>query len=181
MIDVYIDEMTPCLKDAVTGELIQTEVIQIKRKSFLQKFSKSNGWSTNWNKLIDSAEVYALVIKGTVDIQGLVALSPSHEMNAVFIHWMSVSPNNNKRIVDMPDYLGVGGHLFAIAVQKSIDFGFDGDVTGFAANENLLKHYMNVFDAWYLGVLHPYQFAITGESSKNILEAYDYDWTDEEI
>lgn len=36
MIDVFIDELTPCLKDTETGELIQTEVIQIKRKSFLK-------------------------------------------------------------------------------------------------------------------------------------------------
>ena len=30
MINVMIDEFTPCLKDARTGELVQTEVIQYK-------------------------------------------------------------------------------------------------------------------------------------------------------
>lgn len=181
MIDVFIDELTPCLKDTETGELIQTEVIQIKRKSFLKKFTKSNGWSTKWNKLVDSAEVYALVIKGTVDIQGLVALSASYPMNAVYVNWMCASPNNNKQIVDKPQYYGVGGHLFAIAVQKSNDFGFGGDLTGFAANKELLKHYIDVFNADFLGILHPYQFAITGENSQKIMEAYDYEWTDEAI
>ena len=39
MINVMIDEFTPCLKDARTGELVQTEVIQIKRKSFLKKYN----------------------------------------------------------------------------------------------------------------------------------------------
>ena len=34
MINVLIDEFTPCLKDNSTGELIQTEVIKITRKSF---------------------------------------------------------------------------------------------------------------------------------------------------
>ena len=29
MINVFIDEITPCLSDAKTGELVQTEVIQI--------------------------------------------------------------------------------------------------------------------------------------------------------
>lgn len=40
MINILIDEFTPCLKDARTGELVQTEVIRIKRKSFLKKYNK---------------------------------------------------------------------------------------------------------------------------------------------
>ena len=44
MINIWIDEMTPCLKDAVTGEYIPTEVIRIVRKSFLNKFNRSNSW-----------------------------------------------------------------------------------------------------------------------------------------
>lgn len=43
MINVIIDEFTPCLKDARTGELVQTEVIRIRRKSFLKKYNKKNG------------------------------------------------------------------------------------------------------------------------------------------
>ena len=48
MINVLVDEFTPCLKDANTGELVQTEVIRIRRKSFLKKYNKKNGWYTNW-------------------------------------------------------------------------------------------------------------------------------------
>ena len=33
MINVLIDEFTPCLKDAETGELVETEVVRIRRKS----------------------------------------------------------------------------------------------------------------------------------------------------
>lgn len=36
MITVLIDELTPCLLDAKTNELVETEVVQITRKSFLQ-------------------------------------------------------------------------------------------------------------------------------------------------
>jgi hypothetical protein len=32
MINVWIDEFTPCLKDAKTGELVQTEVIRIRKE-----------------------------------------------------------------------------------------------------------------------------------------------------
>ena len=48
MIHVMIDEFTPCLKDAKTGELVLTEVVRIKRKSFLKKYNKKNGWYTDW-------------------------------------------------------------------------------------------------------------------------------------
>lgn len=42
MINVIIDEFTPCLKDAKTGELVQTEVIRIRRKTFLRKYNRKN-------------------------------------------------------------------------------------------------------------------------------------------
>ena len=82
MINVWIDEFTPCLKDSTTGEIVQTEVIRIKRKSFLKKYNEKNGWYVNWADLVDENEVYALVVEGSVDIQGLVALSRNEDMQA---------------------------------------------------------------------------------------------------
>ncbi|MGN0642991.1 MAG: hypothetical protein ACI4JJ_07570 [Huintestinicola sp.] len=181
MINVYIDEFTPCLKDAKTGELVQTEVIQIKRKSFLKKYNKKNGWYINWETLLNENEVYALVVEGSVDIQGLVAIAKDNESQAAYITWMCTSPENNKLISDSVKYLGVGGHLFAIAAQKSIEYGYEGFMYGFAANQELLNHYVNVFNAEYIGILHPYQFAIDSSNAKKIVEVYDYEWTDEEI
>ncbi len=100
MINVVIDEFTPCLKDARTGELVQTEVIRIKRKSFLRKYNKKNGWYTNWETLADENEIYALVVEGSVDIQGLVAVTRNDDMQALYISWMCASPDNNKQIAD---------------------------------------------------------------------------------
>ena len=181
MINVLIDEFTPCLKDANTGELVQTEVIRIRRKSFLKKYNKKNGWYTNWAALADENEIYALVVEGSVDIQGLVAVAADKDMQAVYIAWMCASPDNNKLLTADVRYLGVGGHLFTIAAQKSVDFGFGGFIYGFAANQDLLKHYAEVFNGEMLGVLHPYHFAIDETNAKNILEVYDYEWTDEEV
>lgn len=181
MINVIIDEFTPCLKDARTGELVQTEVIRIRRKSFLKKYNKKNGWYTNWDKLAETNEIYALVVEGSVDIQGLVAVAKNDDMQAVYISWMCTSPDNNKLITDNVKYLGVGGHLFAIAAKKSIDFGYDGYMYGFAANQDLLKHYVEVFHGEVIAILHPYQFAIDEDEAKTIMEVYDYEWTDEEI
>lgn len=181
MIAVIIDEITPCLRDMTTGEIIQTEVIRLTRPSFLIKYNKKNGWYTNWSELLKENEVYALVIKGTVDVQGLVALAANSDYKAVHISWMCTAPHNNKVIASNPKYGGVGGHLFAIAAQKSVDYGFDGAITGFAANIDLVNHYKEMFHAVHLGLLHPYHIYINGNDSKKIREEYIYDWTDDEL
>lgn len=82
---------------------------------------------------------------------------------------------------EQPKYSGVGGHLFAIAAQKSVEYGYDGVITGNAANQELVKHYCDVFDADLLGILHPYQIMIGEEAAAKIMEVYDYEWTDDEL
>ena len=55
MITLIIDEITPCLKDTRTGELADTEVIRLRRKSFLKKYNEATKileeYSYEWNKL----------------------------------------------------------------------------------------------------------------------------------
>ncbi len=74
MITFQIDEFAPCLKEVSTGEIYETEVVRVKRKSFLSKFNKKTGWYVNWGKFPEGTEVYALVLKGTMDIQGMIAV-----------------------------------------------------------------------------------------------------------
>ena len=181
MINVWIDDLTPCLKDNETGDFVATEVIRIRRKSFLSKFNKKNGWYTNWEKLLPEHEIYALVVNGTVDIQGLVALSRNDDFQAVYIAWMCTSPQNNKMLCNNPRYSGVGGHLFAIAADKSMEYGFDGVIVGYAANMDLVEHYCKVFKAEHIAMLHPYQIAVYENEAADIRKVYDYEWTDEEI
>lgn len=66
------------------------------------------------------------------------ALYPVKDYGAVYIAWMCTAPHNNKLIVETSKYLGVGGHLFAIAAQRSAEAGFGGAMTGFAANKELV-------------------------------------------
>lgn len=70
MLHAEVDTLTPCLKDTRTGELVETESVRIVRPSFLAKYNQRNGWYENWAALVVETEVYALVLKGTVDIQG---------------------------------------------------------------------------------------------------------------
>ena len=155
-------------------ELIQTEVIRIKRETFLRKYNRKTGWWINWVSLIAENEIYALVVESSVDIQGLVAVAPDKNTNALYITWMCASPDNNKLLSEDIKYLGVGGHLFAIAAQKSLEYGFGGFVYGFAANQNLLQHYVEVFNGEIIAMLHSYQFAIDEENAKRIDFCFDF-------
>ena len=74
MIPFTIDDLTPCLRDTQTGDIVETEIVRIKRKSFLSKFNEKTGWYVNWSKFPKEVEIYALVLKGTMDIQGMVAI-----------------------------------------------------------------------------------------------------------
>ena len=178
MIFLEIDELTPCLKDSLTGELINTEVIPVDRKSILEKYTKQSGWYTNWIELYDKAEIYALVIKGTYSFQGLIAIHNDISSQTAFIDWAVASPENNTFLTRYKKYIGVGGHLFAIAVQKSEDYGYDGAVSGFAANEDLMNYYIKAFNAEPICMLHPYQIFIDEKDSKKIKEVYTYDWSE---
>lgn len=181
MIVVDIDELTPCLVDTVTGDILETECIAIKRTSFLKKFNRKNGWYVSWAELAKQNDIYALVLKGTVDIQGLLAVRNDRDLNMAYIAWMVAAPQNNPQITEQKKYTGVGGHLFAIAIDKSIDYGHNGELTGFAANAELEQHYVDMFHAEKIEMLHPYQIYISSGNAMKIKEAYTYDWTDDEL
>lgn len=68
--------------------------------------------------------------------------------------------------------------LFTIAADKSFGWGYEGAIHGVAANEEVLRHYMDVFHAEYLGMLHQYQFLIDEEQAKNLVEVYHYEWNE---
>lgn len=50
MIPFLIDGLTPCLKNVKTGDVVETEVVRVKRKSFLSKFNERTGWYVDWSK-----------------------------------------------------------------------------------------------------------------------------------
>ena len=87
------------------------------------------------------------------EIQGLVGVKNDEGPKAAYLHWACTAPHNNKRVYGTQRYSGVGGHLFAIAVDKAIQWGYNGVVRGFALNKELLNHYIDVLGATYLGAI----------------------------
>lgn len=175
-IDIWIDEVVPCLKDTETGEVKETVVFKIESRAYLKKFREDNGWHINWNEIPIDVEVYALALKDNNEIQGLVGVRNDMNSHAAYLHWACTAPQNNKHEFGKQKYTGVGGHLFAIAADKSIQWGYEGALHGFALNKELLNHYINVFNAEYLGMLHQYQFFIDEFQAKKLLEVYNYEW-----
>ncbi|MCL2254498.1 MAG: hypothetical protein FWC09_08650 [Lachnospiraceae bacterium] len=177
-IDIWIDEIVSCLRDSETNEMKETVVFRIESRKYLKKFQSNNGWHINWNKIPINVEVYALALKDNNEIQGLIGIRDDKDSNAAYLHWACTAPHNNIHDTGRQKYMGVGGHLFAIAADKSIQWGYEGVLHGFAANEKLLNHYREKFHAEYLGMLHQYQFFIGEENSKNLLEVYHYEWNE---
>lgn len=73
-VDIWIDEIVPCLKDCETGAIKDTIAFKIDDKKFLKKFRKSNGWHINWDEIPHNVEVYALALKDDNSIQGLIGI-----------------------------------------------------------------------------------------------------------
>lgn len=43
-IDIWIDEIVPCLKNVETGEVKETVVFKIESRAYLKKFREKDGW-----------------------------------------------------------------------------------------------------------------------------------------
>lgn len=182
MITFRIDKFTPCLKKVETGEIYDTEVVRLKRKSFLSKFNKKTGWYVNWSKFPEGTEVYALVLKGTMDIQGLVAIQYDETSKAVYILWGCTAPENNIWEFGKKRFAGVGGHLLAIASDLSVKAGFDGYVYAEAMDQELFEYYSSEFGALPLPPINnPFRFMLSDSMTEKIREVYDYEWTEDEI
>ena len=175
-LDIWIDEIVPCLKETATGDLKETVVFKIQSRSYLKDFNTKNGWHINWSKIPKDVEVYALAIRGSNEIQGLIGVKNDPNAKAAYIHWACTAPQNNKHDFGTQKYEGVGGHLVAIAVEKSLEWGYEGVVYGYALNMELVSHYVEKFNAELVRALHPYHVVIGAEDAMKLLEVYTYEW-----
>lgn len=95
----------------------------------------------------------------------------------MYIHWGVAAPHNNKLkgVKGEKEYIGVGGHLFAIAAEESINNGYDGYFYGFAANKELVEYCCNKFGALHRPIDHPYEVVFDELAANSILKEYNYE------
>lgn len=166
-IDIEIDRFTPCLLDTETNELVETEY-KLATAAEL-KGLKAKGWLFNWRgKDLSDSEIYKLTIQGDDEIQGLVAIEPREDNLAYHLSLAESAPKN--RIGRR--YEGVGGHLFAIAAQKSMEAGYGGFIFFEAKNTQLVNHYQTRFGATWVGRPHDYSMIIDEMAAQELLDSY---------
>jgi len=143
IIDIEIDELTPCLKRNDSGEFVDTEIKLIHPKA-----KDCKGWEFDWRTPEkEGYKVYALYAKGDERIQGMVSIMP--EKGYYEVGLIESAPWNNRHSLTHKgpkEYTGVGGHLFAEACKQSYDAG-NGGYIGFMAKTNLIDYYTRAFGA----------------------------------
>ena len=142
---IHIDRLTNSLRNAVTGDVFDTELHRITAKD---KPLLKNHWLFDWLKELKNTEteVWKLVIvHNPTVIQGL--LSMSNRDDHIFVNLVE---NAYFNIGKTKVYEGVGGNLFAFACKRSFDSGYDG-VVSFIAKSTLVRHYEQALGAERLG------------------------------
>ncbi|MCR5612162.1 hypothetical protein [Treponema sp.] len=145
-IDIEIDGLTNCLVKRSSGEECDTQYRLISKtitKTEAQKLIKE-GWLFDWSiPHSNGYEVYELLLKGTDERQGLIALKHIRDQLYTYVDIVESAPKNRGQ---NGVFQGVGAHLFAIACKLSWDVGNEGFVQ-FKAKTNLVEHYRTTLNA----------------------------------
>ena len=132
--------------------------------------------------MYDQFTIYALALKESPSIiQGLVALQDIEEAQIILLHWAVAAPHNNPQLHNYKQFIGVGGHLFAIALYESLKKGYGGVVIGHPSSKRLYEHYQEKLHAKPWGGLlannHQYTIILANQDARYVYEKYDF--TDE--
>ena len=164
-IDILIDKLTPCLENSSSGEILQT-VFSVATKNDLANLC---GWSFDWEaNELKSTNIYKLLIKGDEIIQGLVACEVVR--GAVYVHLVESAPHN---LSPKKEYIGVGGHLFAIAMKLSAFNNFGGYIYMDAKNSELANHYCKMLGAEIVPThYHEHRLDVSEINASKIIKKY---------
>lgn len=142
MIDIEIDKLANSIENIVSGDIFDTEVLELFSKD-VKQINKID-WQFKWPQQLKlrDRETYKLVIKNNPKvIQGLISLSDRGDhiyMNLI----ESAKFNKGKTKI----YTGVPGNLVAFACKLSFEKGYEGYI-GFDAKTALVKHYQETLFA----------------------------------
>ena len=135
--DFEIDKLTHSLEDAITGDILPSEVLPLVKADF-KIISKKIGWKFNWGTefIATGKQVYKLTLqKEPHTIQGLICLEKKSDH--VFMHLIETAPHNLGKI---KKYFGVAGNLVAFGCKLSVEYGFEGCIA-FDSKTSLINHY----------------------------------------
>lgn len=142
LLDFEIDKLTNSIENTLTGEVFNTEIVQINSKD--KRLVKKSEWLFDWSLELNNVQkqVFKLTtVNNPTIIQGL--MSCEDKKDHIFLHLLeSAKFNKGKRKL----YLGVAGNLVAFACKISFDKGYEGFVA-FDSKTALIKHYEQTLGA----------------------------------
>ncbi len=146
-LDFEIDSLTNSIRNIISGDSFQTEVIRLLAID-LKTITKKNGWTFNWKaeSKENRKEVYKLTIVNNPHIiQGLISFTINGDH--IYMDLLESAPfNRGKNKV----YEGVAGNLVAYACKVSFQKGFEGYVS-FTSKTILIEHYIKTLNAIPVG------------------------------
>ncbi|MDR0829072.1 MAG: hypothetical protein LBN95_03045 [Prevotellaceae bacterium] len=141
-LDFEIDKLTNSIENAITGEVFDTLITQIRQID--SKQIKKSDWGFDWlNELKHSEkQVYKLTTINNMDIiHGLICLTDKGDH--IFMDLIE-SAIFNKGKGKM--YNGVAGNLVAYACKLSFEKNYKG-IVSFVAKTRLISHYEQTLGA----------------------------------
>ncbi|MBS1760483.1 MAG: hypothetical protein JST23_10205 [Bacteroidetes bacterium] len=143
-LEFEVDKLTNSIENAVSGEVFDTLIEQIKETKQIKKIE----WVFNWQtETKDSKKsVFKLTTINNPDIiHGLISLTDKGDH--IFMDLIeSAKFNKGKKKL----YLGVAGNLVAFACKTSFEKGYAG-VVSFVAKTQLIDHYSRTLGAKLFG------------------------------
>lgn len=139
IINVEIDQLTPCLIRVSDGKIVNTFF-----ELFVPTRQNTRNWEFDWTSEYKKGNIiYALRVENDNRTQGLISLKiDNKDFKSVIVNLVEAAPFNsphNKNFIKK-EYEGVGGHLFAEACKISFEQGLNGYVF-FYSKTNLIEHY----------------------------------------
>lgn len=129
-------------------------------------------WEFDWKtEALNGYTVMSLKAEGDERVQGLLAFKDTPENQSVFVDLVESAPHNSahNNNVSGKEYNGVGAHLFAEAVKKSYELGYNGFID-FFAKTNLVEYYRKELGAKLVaGNQH---MVIDEEAARGLYERY---------
>lgn len=166
--NIEIDKLTPCLEKISTGKIVNTfysRASESELKNLLE-------WNFKWSEIPQNKfEIFKLNVENDDRIQGLIAIANVVPDKAVYVKIAESAPHN---LGNAKEYLGVGGHLFAIAVSRSLELGYGGFIYMDAKNLKLVEHYSKILGASLIGSPHPFRMAVDEQAAARLVEYYNF-------
>ena len=143
-LDFEVDRLTNSIENAISGEVFDTLIVQLKDG----KEVKKNEWAFNWHYEIkdQTKQVYKLTtISNPRIIHGLISLTDKGDH--IFMDLIeSAKFNKGKNKL----YRGVAGNLVAFGCKMAFELKYDG-VVSFIAKTQLISHYEQTLGAKLFG------------------------------